>query len=472
MRILGRCLVAAIVLMLAAAPYPFVPSSAAAQVLHIGVSPAQINVGRDVVVRVSIRASGTAPVTAHVTVSWEGMTEAGNTNHGVIIFVIHASAVGSATVLATAAGFASATLRVPIVPGPPASVVALVHGMSIMPPNAKPQKGAVGNNLLQDYHALTANAQLATLGLRDGTLIDLNTDTDVLIKDPLHSTLNGGELFLAVVHGAASHQVQAGTAVAATKGTRFDVRYTVKTRTVVVTVLEGRVQVTNNKQSALVPAGQQTTVVGNQPPSKPKKVNVAALLSWVNALPNGKAQLTSPTASPTAVSPTRTATGTATATFTPTATSTPAPASTSTSTPTLTATATATATATVTATSTLTPTSTSVDTATPSDTPTDTPTAAGATQPAPTMKFSSNPVVPGQVVVITGTGFQGAAQVQITLDGANFVSAGVSSDGTFTTRAVIPAAEPVGQHTVVATGYTAAGGPSGAQVALQLTVAP
>jgi len=70
----------------------------------------------------------------------------------------------------------------------------------------------VGSDLFENYHAVTSRTQLASLGLRDGSIMDLNSNSDVLIKDPLHATLNSGEVFLQVVHGAGSHQVQAGSA--------------------------------------------------------------------------------------------------------------------------------------------------------------------------------------------------------------------------------------------------------------------
>ncbi len=293
MRSLGRVVLVALVSLLVALQGPTAAPARAAEsqpaqtvALHVTVTPNQIKIGRDVLLHVVVTGPGNKPVSAHVSVSGVGKLLQGTAAHGALAIMVHASALGAATVRVSASGFSVATLRVPIVLGPPVSVAAIVRGMGILPPHAKLQPGTVGSDLLANYHALTGRAQLASLETRDGTLLDLNSNTDVLIKDPLHTTINGGELFLAVVHGATSHQVQAGTALAATKGTRFDVRYNAKSRSFVVTVVEGRVQVTNQKRSTLVSAGQQTTVVANRAPTAPTNVDVRRVVAWVKMLPN------------------------------------------------------------------------------------------------------------------------------------------------------------------------------------------
>ena len=288
MRIVGRLLCLAVILFLAASSSP--PARAAAT-LRIAVTPAEINVGRDVVLTVTVRSSAGELVPAQVHVIGTGTTVGGAAAHGTIALTVHATTLGKAEVQAASPGFPPASVSIPIVPGPPASVVSLVHGITILPPNAPRRSGTVGSDLFQDYHAFTAQDQLASIGLRDGTLIDLNSNSDVQIRDPLHSSMGGGDLFWAVVHGAVSHTVQAGTAVAATKGTRFDIRYAQRPRTVVVTVIQGLMLVTNGKYSVLVPAGMQTTVVGNLPPTSPKTVDVRARVRWVLKLPNSTAAL-------------------------------------------------------------------------------------------------------------------------------------------------------------------------------------
>ena len=299
MRPLARFLLAALLLTLTLplADMPASPAHAAASAafhlaaaprgaLRISVEPSRINVGRDAVLRISVTSGNGMPVVAQVSIIGAGNPVLRRASRAALSLTVHATALGLATVQAIARGYPPALRQIPIVAGPPASVAAIMRGMSILIPHAKPRAGSVGTDLFQDYHALTARAQLASLALRDGTLVDLNSNTDVLIKDPLHTQLNRGELFLEVVHGSTSHQVQAGTAVAATKGTRLDVRYAPGSRTAVVTVIEGRVLVTNHGKSTLVGAGQQTIIVGNRPPSAPKPVDVRTVVGWVKALPN------------------------------------------------------------------------------------------------------------------------------------------------------------------------------------------
>ncbi len=258
---------------------------AAAPTLRIAVQPGQIAVGRDVPLRIVVTNAGGQPVAAQVSISGAGNPVIGGAHGGVLRLTVHAQSVGTATMEAVAPGYVLLTQQIPIVPGSPASVLAVTRGLTIVAPHRKPQAAAVGDGLFQDYHAVTASAQRASLGLRDGSLADLNSGTDVVIADPLNATLNQGELFLEVAHGA-SHQVQVGTAVAATAGARLDIRYLRGQRTGIVTVIEGRVLVSNQGRSVLVGAGEQTTVLPSRPPSLPAQVDLRTLVSWVQALPN------------------------------------------------------------------------------------------------------------------------------------------------------------------------------------------
>jgi len=255
--------------------------------LRLEVQPPQIKLGRDVSLTVGVSDATGRPVSgAAVTITGVSRPVAGTTVRGTTTLVVHATALGAATVEVSRAGFAPASTTVPIVPGSPATVAAIKLGVSVQAPNAKPVKGRVGTDLQGRYQALTGARQYASLSLRDGSLVDLNANTDVMIKDPLHLILSSGELFLEVVHGAVSHQVQVGTAVAATKGTRLDVRVNRATGTAVVTVIEGRVQVSNRGRTVVVGAGTQTVVVRNRPPTPPQPVNLSGILSWLANLPN------------------------------------------------------------------------------------------------------------------------------------------------------------------------------------------
>jgi len=152
LRALGRILLVAIVSLLAVSlQFQSITHGSASQsssppkkptpALQIVVSPNHINVGRDVILRVSVSAPGVKTVAARVSISGAGKPLQGSTTRGTVTFTVHAAVLGSATVQATARGFRPAALKVPIVPGSPASVVAIVRGISILVPHAKPQMG-------------------------------------------------------------------------------------------------------------------------------------------------------------------------------------------------------------------------------------------------------------------------------------------------------------------------------------------
>ncbi|MGH2388564.1 MAG: FecR domain-containing protein [Chloroflexota bacterium] len=277
---------------LAQSSQPTIRAVASAPALRVSVQPPKINVGRDVSLKIRVTDSKGKPVAgALVTITGVSRPMVGKAPHGTLTLKVRALALGTALVQVSRTGYAPVTYKAPIVPGPPAAVTAIKKGMSVLAPHGKPVPGKVGTDLFEQYHGMTGKGQYASLGLRDGTLIDLNANTDVVIHDPLHVALSKGELFLEVVHGAVSHQVQVGTTVAATKGTRLDVKVNAKNKAAVVTVVEGQVLVSNRKVSGtagsvLVGAGQQSTVVGSKPPSPPKPVNLNKLLSWVQNLPN------------------------------------------------------------------------------------------------------------------------------------------------------------------------------------------
>ncbi len=259
----------------------------AAQQLHVSVSPSSIKVGRDVSLTIKVTGNKGAPVNAQVSLTGAGPSKTAVASHGKLNVTVRALALGKATLNVSAAGFSPIVVQVPIVAGSPATVEAIRNGASVLlPPAKKARPATVGTDLQANDHAITGNKQYASLGLRDGTLVDLNADTDVVIHDPLHNTLNSGEMFVEVVHGAGSHQVQVGTTVVATKGTRLDITYNTHTKTASVTVVEGLVQVANHGVTIIVGAGQRTIVPFNQRPQHVTQVNVGPIVSWVKNLPN------------------------------------------------------------------------------------------------------------------------------------------------------------------------------------------
>jgi len=263
--------------------------------LRLSVQPAQLFVNRDVQLHIRVTDDRGKPLDGViVSVLGADYPVEQASHHGSVTMTVHTHQLGRATVRAGITGYSAAAAPLPIVLGPPADVLAIKAGLQVRAPRASAVNGRIGMNLFSNYHATTGKNQFGSLGLRDGTLVDLNQDTDVMIIDPLNQRLTAGELFMEVVHGSVSHHVHVGSAVAATKGTRLDVRTSARTRTSVVRVIEGRVQVTNAGRSVLVGAGQQTTIVGARPPTPPKPTNLRPILVWVYHIPNSTSNVVPP----------------------------------------------------------------------------------------------------------------------------------------------------------------------------------
>jgi len=263
------------------------PALAGSRTLRLVVHPSQIAVGRDVTLSIAVTTAGGKPLPAQVTVTGAGNPAVGSAKSGALQLTVHAPVTGVATLHAVASGYAPLQQQLPIVQGSPATVMAIKHGLTIVAPRGKPDKAAVGSDLLQGYRARTAGGQLASLGLRDGSLVDLNSNTDVTLEDPLHLVLSQGELFIQAAPGPAAYQVQLGTAVVSANGARFDVQYAPAQPAVLVTVVEGRVTLRDPGGSVVVGAGQQTTIVYSiLAPATPAPVALDPVVGWVQALSN------------------------------------------------------------------------------------------------------------------------------------------------------------------------------------------
>src|SRR5262249_6398491 len=128
-----------------------------------------------------------------------------------------------------------------------------------------------------DYASTDAKSQ-ATLLFRDGMRLDMNYNTDVIIKDAKDVHLSAGELYERVPPGKGPRNVNTGTAVASVEGTKFDVKV-VGTKTV-VTVVEHKVRFYNKYGSVVVQANQQSTADANHAPTAPKNVDASKVVSW------------------------------------------------------------------------------------------------------------------------------------------------------------------------------------------------
>jgi hypothetical protein len=93
--------------------------------LSIRVQPNKINIGRDVTLHIAVSGSKGSPIAAEVSVNGAGNPAIGIARRGTYTVTVHAVSLGQASIQAAFHGYLPTILRVPIVAGPPASVIAV-----------------------------------------------------------------------------------------------------------------------------------------------------------------------------------------------------------------------------------------------------------------------------------------------------------------------------------------------------------
>ncbi len=130
----------------------------------------------------------------------------------------------------------------------------------------------------------TGKGQRTSILLRDGSQFLLNENTDLGIAYPV-LRLYHGEVFARVPHTGSFHVVvRTDAAVAAVEGTRFDISSGLagQSADTVVTVVEGKVRLSNTLGNVLVEAGQEASANPNTAPSRPQSVPVGGIVKWTS----------------------------------------------------------------------------------------------------------------------------------------------------------------------------------------------
>jgi hypothetical protein len=167
-------------------------------------------------------------------------------------------------------------------------VRAIRKGLQVQPPNSAPQSGKVKQSLYGQYDLQTQSSQRASLAFLDGSILQMNQRTNLVLASPHQTLVKQGEVDQLVVPGT-NHQVKTASAVASAIGTEFDVRVAGSLTT--LTVIEGAVLVTTPFGSVLVTTGQQTTIRKGHAPTPPVSVNAPAANAWDQVLPPPAAPL-------------------------------------------------------------------------------------------------------------------------------------------------------------------------------------
>jgi streptogramin lyase len=162
-----------------------------------------------------------------------------------------------------------------------ANVRVIYHGLTVQVPHRKASKGKKKQRLYSQYLLRTGKRQEASIAFRDSTVLDLNQLTDAVLHDPKVTIVKRGEID-EIDRGGTHHQVRTATATASAIGTNFDVR--VQGNQAVFIVDQGKVRVQTKGGQVLLHRNQETTVVGNGPPSPPQTVDADAAIGWTAQL--------------------------------------------------------------------------------------------------------------------------------------------------------------------------------------------
>jgi sugar lactone lactonase YvrE len=182
----------------------------------------------------------------------------------------------------------SQRVSVPSAAAPPLGRVKFIdHGLGVQPPHRKMRKGKTKDPLFNSYLLRTRGGQRASIRFRDGSILNMNQQTDAILKSSHLTQVQRGEVDEIVTPGT-NHQVQTSTALAAAIGTNLDVKVEKQKTTVIV--VQGAVQVKNRLGSVLVKTNQETVVPSQKAPQKPTSVDAQAATSWTQGIPPIKAK--------------------------------------------------------------------------------------------------------------------------------------------------------------------------------------
>ncbi len=168
---------------------------------------------------------------------------------------------------------------------PVASITAVLQsGLLLRAGAGHPTAAAPFTPLFTGDRVRTPQGQRTAILLRDGSQFLLNQNTDLGIAFPI-LRLYRGEIFARIAHSGNFHVVvRTDAAVAAVEGTQFDISAGLPSSPAdtVLTVVEGRVRLSNAHGSVLVLAGEQATANPNTAPSQPVVVQVGGIVRWTS----------------------------------------------------------------------------------------------------------------------------------------------------------------------------------------------
>lgn len=176
-----------------------------------------------------------------------------------------------------------------------ATVRFIVNGLSVQPPKHQPAPGQVNERLFPAYGLSTKVGQRSSVRFVDGSMLHMNQRTELVLRSASLTVVKRGEVAAVVTHGA-THKIQTSTAITASVGTLYDVRISrppgpyapppkFPPGTTTVSVVQGKVVVSNQYGSQTVLTNQWTHVAPGKAPTVPTTHNARADVAWTKGLP-------------------------------------------------------------------------------------------------------------------------------------------------------------------------------------------
>jgi hypothetical protein len=250
------------------------------------ISPGTIPTGQTSTV--VIRAfSGQHTPLAGVTLAISGATVGSGslvTSAAPLVLHLTPAATKPIQIQATAPGYQPVAASVGVVAPVPPAIVSILHAsMSLAAPATSVfQSATLHEPIFYGWRVRTTAHQRGALTFSDGSVLDLDHSSEVLIQNAAHIYLTSGQVFLQVVAGGQSHDIVAGSAIAASLGTRYMMSLVGGTPSVTVEV--GRVSLQVNGRIISVGPSQRAVVGANGVPGTPRTLNVQPYIMWTDTL--------------------------------------------------------------------------------------------------------------------------------------------------------------------------------------------
>lgn len=167
-----------------------------------------------------------------------------------------------------------------------ASVRFIKRGLTVAAPHKPGKRGKLKQKLFQAYRLQTRAGQKASIAFADRSVLHMNQRTDLTLRSSSVTYLTSGEADVIDAPGV-HHTVQTATATVAAIGTQYVVQVLGSKGNVqvMVTVVDGAVQVKTNKGAQTVVPGQQVTVAPDGTISAPKSIPIQTAVGWTQEIP-------------------------------------------------------------------------------------------------------------------------------------------------------------------------------------------